>query len=68
MREIFTIMDAKRMTRNTLARRLARCCEELESIGMEHDDACSFVSEVMNIGIAIQEKGEKNSEKYSLEK
>lgn len=59
MREIFTIMDARRMTRDTLARRLARCCDELESIGMEHDDACRFVSEVMNIGIAIQEKGEK---------
>ena len=68
MREVFTIMDAKRMTRNTLARRLAKCCEELESIGMEHEDACRFVGEVMNIGIAIQEKGEKNSEKYSLEK
>ena len=68
MREVFTIMDAKRMTRNTLARRVAKCCEELESIGMEHEDACRFVSEVMNIGIAIQEKGEKNSEKYSLEK
>ena len=68
MREIFTIMDAKRMTRNTLARRLARCCEELESVGMEHDDACRFVSEFMNIGIAIQEKCEKNSEKYALEK
>ena len=68
MREVFTIMDAKRMTRNTLARRLAKCCEELESIGMEHEDACRFVGEVMNIGIAIQEKCEKNSEKYSLEK
>ena len=68
MREIFTSRDAKRMRRNTLARRLARCCEELESIGMEHDDACRFVGEVMNIGIAIQEKSEKNSEKYSLEK
>lgn len=67
MREVFTIMDAKRMTRNTLARRLAKCCEELESIGMEHEDACRFVGEVMNIGIAIQEKCEKNSEKYSLE-
>ena len=68
MREIFTIMDARRMTRNTLARRLARCCEELESIGMENNDACRFVSAVMNIGITIQEKGEKNSGKYSLEK
>ena len=68
MREIFTIMDARRMTRDTLARRLAKCCEELESIGMEHEDACRFVGEVMNIGIAIQEKCEKNSKKYSLEK
>lgn len=54
MRELFTIRDAKNMSTKELEARLTKCREELESLGMEHDDACIFLSEVMNIGIGIQ--------------
>lgn len=54
MRELFTIRDAKNMSTKELKARLTKCREELESLGMEHDDACIFLSEVMNIGIGVQ--------------
>lgn len=54
MRELFIIRDAKNMSTKELEARLTKCREELESLGMEHDDACIFLSEVMNIGIGIQ--------------
>lgn len=54
MRELFTIRDAQNMSTKELETRLTKCREELESLGMEHDDACIFLSEVMNIGIGIQ--------------
>lgn len=63
MREMFTIMEARKMTKKELEARLTACREELESSGMEHTDACKFLSEVMNIGIAIQEK--EKQKKYS---
>lgn len=54
MRELFTIRDAQNMSTKEFEARLTKCQEELESLGMEHDDACIFLSEVMNIGIGIQ--------------
>lgn len=51
MRELFTIRDAQNMSTKELEARLAKCREELELLGMEHDDACIFLSEAMNIGI-----------------
>lgn len=66
MRESFTIMDARKITKKELEARLTKCREELESLGMEHVDACNFLSEVMNICAAIQEKFEvkKRSGRY----
>lgn len=51
MRELFTIRDAQNMSTKELEARLTKCREELESLGMEHDDACIFLSDAMNIGI-----------------
>ena len=63
MREMFTVMEARKMTKEELEAKLAVCREELESSGMEHTDACRFLSEVMNIGIAIQEKFDTEKQK-----
>ena len=49
MRESFTIMEAQKLNRNELEARLTKCREDLESIGMEHVDACKFIGEVGNI-------------------
>lgn len=51
MRELFTIRDAQNMSTKELEARLTKCREELELLGMEHDDACIFLSEAINIGI-----------------
>lgn len=56
MRDIFTIGDARKMTKRDLEIMMSVCRMDLESMGMEHIDACRFLSEVMNLGIAIQEK------------
>ena len=71
MRESFTIMEARKMTKKELEARLTKCREELESLGMEHVDACKFIGEVGNIMCCLKEifatrKG--NSGTYSLEK
>lgn len=70
MRESFTIMEAQKLNRNELEARLTKCREDLESLGMEHVDACKFIGEVGNIMCCLKEmfrarKG--NSGKYHLE-
>ena len=52
------------MTRVDLEVRLCDCRDELEVMGMEHDDACRFLSEVMNIGFAIEDKVNAEKTKY----
>lgn len=52
-----TIMEAREMSRSRLQTEIGKCTKYLEKeCGMEHVDACTFVSKVMNLGIAIQEK------------
>ena len=70
MRESFTIMEVQKLYRNELEARLTKCREDLESLGMEHVDACKFIGEVGNIMCCLKEmfrarKG--NSGKYRLE-
>ena len=70
MRESFTIVEAQKLNRNELEARLTKCREDLESLGMEHVDACKFIGEVGNIMCCLKEmfrarKG--NSGKYRLE-
>lgn len=56
MREMFTTMDARKMSKKDLEAKLSNCRGNLEALGMDRVDACRFLSEVMNIGAAIREK------------
>ena len=70
MRESFTIMEAQKLNRNELEARLTKCREDLESLGMEHVDACKFIGEVGNIMCCLKEMFRArngNSGKYRLE-
>lgn len=51
-----TIMDARKMSRTKLEVELGKCAKQLEELGMDHIEACSLLSTVMNIGIVTQEK------------
>lgn len=52
----FTIMETRKMSKNKLQVKIGKCCKKIEELGMNHEDACKFVSTIMNLGIAIQEK------------
>lgn len=53
----FTIMEAREMSSSKLQIEIGKCSKYLEDkLGMDHTDACLFVSRIMNLGIAIQEK------------
>ena len=51
-----TIMEARKMTERKLTAEIGKRAIVLEELGMNHEDACEFVSGVMNLGIAMQEK------------
>lgn len=36
--------------------KIGKCGKKLEELGMNHEEACKFVSSIMNLGIAIHEK------------
>lgn len=52
----FTIMEAREMSRYKLEVEIGKCAKRMVELGMSHEEACEFVSKLMNIGIAIQEK------------
>lgn len=52
----WSIMNAREMSKTKLERELGKYVKELEKLDMDHVQACEFVSSVMNIGIALQEK------------
>lgn len=54
-----TIMEAREMTEGKLTGEIGKRAKVLEELGMSHADACEFVSGVMNLGIAMQEKWDK---------
>ena len=51
----FTIMEARKMSKNKLQVEIGKCCKKIEELGMTHKTACEFVSGIMNLGIAAQE-------------
>ena len=51
-----TIMDTKKMTETEIALELCNRIEELKKLGMDSVSAGAFVSSVMNLGIAAQER------------
>lgn len=60
MRESFTIMEAQKLNRNELGARLTKCREDLESLSMEHVDACKFIGEVWNIMYCLKKIWDDN--------
>ena len=51
-----TIMEARDMSKTKIEVELGKCVKKLEELGMTHKTACEFVSGIMNLGIASQEK------------
>lgn len=52
----FTIAETRQMSEDELTVELGKHTKFLEELGMEHEEACKFVSSIGNIGIAFQEK------------
>ena len=51
-----TIMETRDMSKTKIKVELGKRVEKLEELGMSHEEACGFVSGIMNLGIAAQEK------------
>ena len=51
-----TIFDTRDMSIDEINHELSNRVRFLEDLGMEHIDSCGFVSSIMNLGIASQEK------------
>ena len=59
-----TIMEARGMSSTRINVELGKRTKKLEELGMTHEEACGFVSGIMNLGIAAQEL-QKRTEKIS---
>ena len=51
-----TIFDTRDMSIDEINHELSNRVRFLEDLGMERIDSCGFVSSIMNLGIASQEK------------
>ena len=51
-----TIFDTRDMSIDEINHELSNRMRFLEDLGMERIDSCGFVSSIMNLGIASQEK------------
>ena len=51
-----TIMETRDMSKSKLQIEIGKRAKKLEELGMTHEEACGFVSGIMNLGIARQEK------------
>ena len=58
-----TIFDTRDMSIDEINHELSNRTRFLEDLGMEHIDSCGFVSSIMNLGIASQEKWNEKSKK-----
>lgn len=56
MNKALTVMDTRGMSMAEIQLRLGEDAKELEKLGMDHRSACGFLSGVMNLGVAAQEK------------
>ena len=50
-----TIMETRDMSKTKIKVELGKRVDKLEELGMSHEEACGFVSGIMNLGIAAQE-------------
>ena len=51
-----TIFDTRDMSMDEINHELSNRMKFLEELGMKRIDSCGFVSSIMNLGIASQEK------------
>ena len=58
-----TIMHAMDMSMDDINNELINCARFLEDLGMTHVDSCAFISSIMNLGIASQEKWKRDKNK-----
>ena len=58
-----TIFDTRDMSIDEINHELSNRVRFLEDLGMERIDSCGFVSSIMNLGIASQEKLNEKKEK-----
>lgn len=59
-----TITEARDMSKSKLQIEIGKRAKKLEELGMTHEEACGFISGIMNLGIAMREKmNEKNNSK-----
>ena len=49
------IEEARKMNKKEIETKLRMHTKMLEKFGMTHNEACGFVSGIMNVGIAAQE-------------
>lgn len=56
MSKNFTIMETREMSKHKLETEISKCARRIEELGIDHEEACKFVSSIMNLGIAMQEK------------
>lgn len=58
-----TIFDTRDMSIDEINHELTNRTRFLEDLGMEHVDSCGFISSIMNLGIASQEKWNEKKKK-----
>lgn len=58
-----TIMETREMSMTQINMKLGEYIKKLEEFGMDHVSACKFVSSIMNLGIAAQEKWNEANKK-----
>lgn len=51
-----TITEVREMSKGKIEVELGKRAKKLEELGMTHEDACGFISGIMNLGIAVQER------------
>ena len=61
-----TIMKARGMSSTRINVELGKRTKKLEELGMSHEEACEFVSGIMNLGIAAQELLDKKKKLVTI--
>ena len=68
MSKSLTIMEAREMNTHEIEVDLGKHTSQLEKLGMNRVDAYHFISTVMNLGIAFQEKWDEKLHNISCKK
>ena len=50
------------MSKSKLVREIDKCRDQIEKLGMSHNKACELVVTIMNLGISIEKKINKDRE------